>query len=116
MIQAFLPEVAQGDKRIVLIDGEVAGAINRLPGAGEIRSNLAAGGSAEKAGLTTREQEICAALAPALNRRGLLFFGIDVIGGPWLTEITVTSHTCLVAISTIKHSTSHVSDQNVVYP
>src|SRR3546814_21012891 len=64
MIQAFRPEVAQGDKRIVLVDGEVAGAINRLPGAGEIRSNLAAGGSAEKARLTSREQEIFAALAP----------------------------------------------------
>src|SRR3546814_2100626 len=69
MIQAFLPEVAQGDKRIVLVDGEVAGAINRLPGAGEIRSNLAAGGSAEKAGLTPREQEICAALADRKSTR-----------------------------------------------
>src|SRR3546814_2351250 len=63
----------------------------RSPGAGEIRSNLAAGGSAEKAGLTPREQEICAALAPELKRRGLLFVGIDVIGGQWLTEINVTS-------------------------
>src|SRR3546814_12384224 len=72
----------------------------RSPGAGEIRSNLAAGGSAEKAGLTPREQEICAALAPELKRRGLLFVGIDVIGGQWLTEINVTSPTGIVAIDT----------------
>jgi glutathione synthase len=98
MVQAFLPAVAQGDKRIVLVDGEVAGAINRLPGAGEIRSNLAVGGSAEKTGLTETEREICAALGPELKRRGLLFVGIDVIGGEWLTEINVTSPTGIVAI------------------
>ncbi|AXJ94736.1 MULTISPECIES: glutathione synthase [unclassified Sphingomonas] len=98
MIQAFLPAVAKGDKRIVLVDGEVAGAINRLPGEGEIRSNLAVGGSAEKTELTPREREICAALAPELKRRGLLFVGIDVIGGEWLTEINVTSPTGIVAI------------------
>jgi len=98
MVQAFLPDVAKGDKRIVLVDGEVAGAINRLPGEGEIRSNLAVGGSAEKTGLTPREREICAALAPELKRRGLLFVGIDVIGGEWLTEINVTSPTGIVAI------------------
>ncbi|QJQ32418.1 glutathione synthase [Sphingomonas lacunae] len=98
MVQAFLPEVAQGDKRIVLVDGEVAGAINRLPGKGEIRSNLAAGGSAHKTGLTETEQRICAELGPELKRRGLLFVGIDVIGGQWLTEINVTSPTGIVAI------------------
>ena len=98
MVQAFLPGVAQGDKRIVLVDGEVAGAINRLPGEGEIRSNLAVGGSAVKTELTEREREICAALAPELKRRGLLFVGIDVIGGEWLTEINVTSPTGIVAI------------------
>ncbi len=98
MIQAFLPAVAKGDKRIVLVDGEVAGAINRLPGEGEIRSNLAVGGSAEKTELTAREQEICAALAPELKARGLIFVGIDVIGGEWLTEINVTSPTGIVAI------------------
>jgi len=98
MVQAFLPAVAKGDKRIVLVDGEVAGAINRLPGAGEIRSNLAVGGSAEKTELTPREREICAALGPELKRRGLLFVGIDVIGGEWLTEINVTSPTGIVAI------------------
>ncbi|WP_380781898.1 glutathione synthase [Sphingomonas sp. R86520] len=98
MVQAFLPDVAKGDKRIVLVDGEVAGAINRLPGEGEIRSNLAVGGSAEKTELTDKEREICAVLGPELKRRGLLFVGIDVIGGTWLTEINVTSPTGIVAI------------------
>lgn len=98
MIQAFLPDVAKGDKRIVLVDGEVAGAINRLPGEGEIRSNLAVGGSAQKTELTAKEREICAALGPELKRRGLIFVGIDVIGGEWLTEINVTSPTGIVAI------------------
>jgi len=98
MVQAFLPDVAKGDKRIVLVDGEVAGAINRLPGEGEIRSNLAVGGSAEKTELTPTEREICAVLGPELKKRGLLFVGIDVIGGKWLTEINVTSPTGIVAI------------------
>lgn len=98
MVQAFLKDVAKGDKRIVLVDGEIAGAINRIPGQGEIRSNLAAGGRAEAAVLTERELEICAALAPELKARGLLFVGIDVIGGEWLTEINVTSPTGIVAI------------------
>lgn len=100
MVQAFLPAVAKGDKRIVLVDGEVAGAINRLPGEGEIRSNLAVGGSAQKTDLTPREREICDALGPELKRRGLIFVGIDVIGGEWLTEINVTSPTGIVAIET----------------
>ena len=95
--QAFLPAVADGDKRIVLVDGEVAGAINRKPPAGEIRSNLAAGGTAFASELTDREREICAALAPELRARGLLFVGIDVIAGH-LTEINVTSPTGIVAI------------------
>ncbi len=98
MVQAFLPDVAKGDKRIVLVDGEIAGAINRLPGEGEIRSNLAVGGSAEKTELTGKEREICAVLGPELKKRGLLFVGIDVIGGKWLTEINVTSPTGIVAI------------------
>lgn len=98
MVQAFLPDIVKGDKRIVLVDGEVAGAINRLPGEGEIRSNLAVGGSAAKTELTAREQEICAVLGPELKKRGLLFVGIDVIGGQWLTEINVTSPTGIVAI------------------
>ena len=98
MVQAFIPGVAQGDKRIVLIDGEIAGAINRIPGAGEIRSNLAVGGSAARTELTDRELEICAAMGPELKQRGLLFVGIDVIGGEWLTEINVTSPTGIVSI------------------
>ncbi len=98
MLQAFLPEVADGDKRIVLVDGEFAGAINRRPQKGDIRSNLAAGGTAEAAELTDTEREICVALGPELKRRGLLFVGIDVIGGKWLTEINVTSPTGIVAI------------------
>ncbi len=98
MVQPFLEEVAQGDKRIVLVDGEVAGAINRRPGEGEFRSNLAVGGSAEATELTEREQKICAALAPELKARGLTFVGIDVIGGHYLTEINVTSPTGIVAI------------------
>src|SRR5690606_35270826 len=98
MIQAFLPSVAEGDKRIVLVDGEVAGAINRIPGEGEIRSNLAVGGSAAKTELTPREQEICDILGPEVKKRGLLFVGIDMIGGEWLTEINVTSPTGIVAI------------------
>jgi glutathione synthase len=100
MVQPFLPEVAEGDKRIVLVDGEVAGAINRKPGEGEFRSNLAQGGYAEAAGLTAREEEICAAMGPELARRGLVFVGIDVIGGKWLTEINVTSPTGIVAVDT----------------
>ena len=98
VLQAFLPEVADGDKRIVLVDGEIAGAINRRPAKGDIRSNLAAGGTAEATELTATEKEICEALAPELKKRGLLFVGIDVIGGRWLTEINVTSPTGIVAI------------------
>lgn len=99
MVQPFLPEVSAGDKRIVLVDGEIAGAINRIPGEGEFRSNLAMGGSAEATELTDREIEICKAMGPDLKRLGLTFVGIDVIGGRWLTEINVTSPTGIVAIS-----------------
>ncbi|MEZ5693481.1 MAG: glutathione synthase [Altererythrobacter sp.] len=98
MVQPFIPEVSEGDKRIVLVDGEVTGAINRVPGKGEFRSNLAQGGYAEATTLTAREEEICAAMGPELKRRGLVFVGIDVIGGKWLTEINVTSPTGIVAI------------------
>ena len=98
MFQPFLPDISEGDKRIVLIDGEVTGAINRRPGAGEFRSNLAAGGYAEPTTLNAREEEICAVLGPALKERGLVFVGIDVIGGKWLTEINVTSPTGIQAI------------------
>ena len=98
VVQAFLPEIVEGDKRIVFVDGEVAGAVNRVPGEGEIRSNLAVGGKAAKTELTAKEREICDALGPELKKRGLLFVGIDVIGGKWLTEINVTSPTGIVAI------------------
>jgi glutathione synthase len=97
MVQAFLPQVSEGDKRIVLVDGEPTGAINRLPKAGEIRSNLAAGGKAQPTELTPREAEICQIIGPELKARGLVFVGIDVIAG-CLTEINVTSPTGLVAI------------------
>lgn len=95
--QAFLREVSEGDKRIILVDGEPIGGINRVPGKGEIRSNLAAGGTAVQTELTEREREICAALGPELKARGLLFVGIDVIAGR-LTEINVTSPTGLVSL------------------
>jgi glutathione synthase len=98
VLQRFIPEIAEGDKRIVLVDGKVAGAINRLPGAGEIRSNLAVGGKAAKTELTASEEEICAVLGPPLVECGIIFAGIDVIGGKWLTEINVTSPTGIVAI------------------
>ena len=98
MVQPFLPDVAKGDKRIVMIDGEVTGAINRKPGEGEFRSNLAVGGSAEATELTPREKEICAVMGPRLKELGLIFVGIDVIGGEWLTEINVTSPTGIVVI------------------
>ena len=97
MVQAFLPQVSEGDKRIVLVDGEPTGAINRMPKSGEIRSNLAAGGAAHATELTAREAEICARIGPDLKARGLVFVGIDVIAGH-LTEINVTSPTGIVAI------------------
>ncbi|KPF78261.1 glutathione synthetase [alpha proteobacterium AAP81b] len=105
MVQAFLPDVSKGDKRIVLVDGEPAGAINRLPKSGEIRSNLAAGGSAQPTDLTPREAEICATIGPELKARGLIFVGIDVIAG-YLTEINVTSPTGIVAIDRFNGSNS----------
>jgi glutathione synthase len=92
MVQRYLREVRAGDKRIILVDGKVAGAINRVPAADETRSNLHVGGTAEATTLTAREKEICARLGPELNRRGLIFTGIDVIGD-YLTEINVTSPT-----------------------
>jgi glutathione synthase len=92
IVQRYLPEVRKGDKRIILVDGEFAGAINRVPAAGEARSNMHVGGKPEPADLTAREKDICAALAPKLKERGLIFTGIDVIGD-YLTEINVTSPT-----------------------
>ncbi len=98
IVQAYLKDVRQGDKRIILIDGAVAGAVNRVPAAGESRSNMHVGGKPLKSELTAREREICAALAPELKARGLIFVGIDVIGG-YLTEINVTSPTGLQEIN-----------------
>jgi len=94
IVQKFLPAVAKGDKRIILVDGEPIGAINRVPQAGETRSNMHAGGRPEKIGLTARDLEICAAIGPDLKAKGQIFVGIDVIGD-WLTEINVTSPTGL---------------------
>ncbi len=90
--QAFLPAVSKGDKRVLLVDGEPVGAINRIPGEGQTRSNLRVGGRAEAVELTARDREICALIGPELRRRGLTFVGIDVIGD-YLTEINVTSPT-----------------------
>ena len=90
--QKFIPAVSRGDKRILLIDGEPIGAINRVPADGQVRSNLARGGRAEAVELTARDVELCAIIGPELRRRGLLFVGIDVIGD-YLTEINVTSPT-----------------------
>ncbi len=96
--QAYLPEVRQGDKRIILIDGEPAGAILRVPPPGEARANMHVGARPEKADLTDRDREICAAIGPALRELGLIFVGIDVIGR-YLTEINVTSPTGLQEIN-----------------
>ncbi len=90
--QKFLPDVAKGDKRVILVDGEPVGAINRVPQAGETRSNMHVGGRPEKIGLTERDREICAAIGPVLREKGQVFVGIDVIGD-YLTEINVTSPT-----------------------
>jgi glutathione synthase len=97
VIQRFLPQVVQGDKRIILVDGVAAGAVNRVPQKGDIRSNMVRGGAAAATDLTPRERDICERIGPALKRMGLVFVGIDVIDG-WLTEINVTSPTGLRAI------------------
>jgi glutathione synthase len=100
VIQKFLPGVARGDKRIILIDGEAEGVVNRVPSGDEIRSNMVRGGAAKPADLTVRERDICLAIGPELRRRGLLFVGIDVIDG-YLTEINVTSPTGIRAVKRI---------------
>src|SRR5262245_24699779 len=97
VVQTFLPAVKHGDKRIILVDGEFAGAVNRVPAPDDLRSNMVRGGAAEATELTPREREICTTLAPALRERGLLFVGIDVIDG-YLTEINVTSPTGIRAV------------------
>jgi len=100
VIQRFLPEVKDGDKRIILIDGEFAGAINRVPAQDDLRSNMVRGGAAQATDLTTREREICERVGPSLRQKGLLFVGLDVIGGN-LTEINVTSPTGIRAIARV---------------
>jgi glutathione synthase len=100
VVQKFLPAVKDGDKRIILVDGEFAGAINRVPAPDDLRSNMVRGGTAKATDLTDREREICARLGPALRERGLLFVGIDVIGG-YLTEINVTSPTGIRAVKNL---------------
>ena len=92
IVQRFLPDVSKGDKRVILVDGVAVGAINRVPAAGETRSNMHVGGRPEKIGLTDRDREICAAIGPLLSKKGQIFVGIDVIGD-YLTEINVTSPT-----------------------
>src|SRR5687768_11522495 len=100
VVQKFLPEIRQGDKRIILVDGEYAGAVNRVPALDDLRSNMVRGGSPEATELTARETEICQTIGPALRERGLIFVGIDVIGG-YLTEINVTSPTGIRAIKNV---------------
>ena len=98
MVQRYLPEIRQGDKRIILVDGEAVGGVLRVPPAGEARANLHVGGKAVKTALTQREHEICAAIGPTLKQQGLVFVGIDVIGD-YLTEINVTSPTGIQEIN-----------------
>jgi glutathione synthase len=100
VVQAFLPAVKQGDKRIILVDGEFAGAVNRVPAPDDLRSNMVRGGAAKATELTAREKHICERLGPALRQRGLLFVGIDVIDG-MLTEINVTSPTGIRAVRSL---------------
>jgi glutathione synthase len=97
VVQKFLPNIKHGDKRIILVDGEYAGAVNRVPAADDLRSNMVRGGTPKDTQLSAREKEICDRIGPALRERGLLFVGIDVIDG-WLTEINVTSPTGIRAI------------------
>ncbi|MDB5367731.1 MAG: glutathione synthase [Rhodospirillales bacterium] len=98
IVQRYLPEIRQGDKRIILVEGEAVGAVSRIPQPGEARANFHAGGSAQKTTLTRREQDICAAIGPTLREKGLVFVGIDVIGD-YLTEINVTSPTGIQEIN-----------------
>jgi glutathione synthase len=100
VVQKFLPAVKHGDKRIILVDGEFAGAVNRVPAPDDLRSNMVRGGTPKDTELTAREREICAAIGPALRQRGLIFVGIDVIDG-FLTEINVTSPTGIRAIKNL---------------
>jgi len=101
MVQAYMPEIRQGDKRIILVDGEPMGAVNRVPPAGDARANFHAGGYAERAPLSEHDRRVCEAVGPALVERGLVFAGIDLIGG-YLTEINVTSPTGLQEVDRLE--------------
>ena len=101
MAQPYLPAVRQGDKRIIVLDGDPIGAVLRVPQEGELRANFAAGGSAAPGPVSARDREICRRIAPELRRLGLWLAGLDVIGG-WLTEINVTSPTGLVEIDALE--------------
>jgi glutathione synthase len=100
VIQKFLPEVRKGDKRILLVDGIYAGAVNRVPAPDDLRSNMVRGGTPKDTELSPREKEICEAIGPALRERGMILVGIDVIDG-WLTEINVTSPTGIRAVKNL---------------
>jgi glutathione synthase len=100
VVQKFLPAVKDGDKRIILVDGEFAGAVNRVPAPDDLRSNMVRGGTPKETELSAREREICSAIGPPLRERGLLFVGIDVIDG-YLTEINVTSPTGIRAVKNL---------------
>jgi glutathione synthase len=100
VVQKFLPAFKEGDKRIILVDGNYAGAVNRIPAADDLRSNMVRGGSPKATELTKREREICETLGPALRKRGLLFVGLDVIGD-YITEINVTSPTGIRAVKNV---------------
>jgi glutathione synthase len=100
VVQKFLPAVREGDKRIILVDGEFAGAVNRVPAPDDLRSNMVRGGTPKETDLTAREREICKKIGPSLRERGLLFVGIDVIDG-FLTEINVTSPTGIRAVKNV---------------
>ena len=112
MMQRFIPEVEKGDKRIIIVNGEPLGSINRIPKEGDFRSNLALGGTAQKSFLSAREKEICLELAPHLKDEGLFFVGIDVING-MLSEINVTSPTGLREIENL--SNKYISDEVIEY-
>lgn len=113
IVQRYLPEIRQGDKRIILIDGEPAGAVSRMPQEGEARANFHAGGSAKKTGLTARERDICEAIGPVLREQGLVFVGIDVIGD-YLTEINVTSPTGIQEINRLDGSALEATLWNAI--
>ena len=108
IVQRYLPEIRQGDKRIILIEGEAVGAVSRVPQQGEARANFHAGGAAQATVLTKREQDICAAIGPTLREQGLVFVGIDVIGD-YMTEINVTSPTGIQEINRLNGSTLEVT-------